>query len=86
MLWHFEQGQIRCQDVQRFLYEYTERELDARVLFAFDQHLLSCPACRQTTASYHKTRDTVRRHITREVRIPHDLRQKLLASLRPAGP
>jgi hypothetical protein len=82
MLMHLDPNRVGCSDLDQFLYEYSERELDPRVLMAFDQHLLGCQHCRRTLESYRASNETVKKHLTRDIRLPREFKDSLLRTLR----
>jgi len=82
MLLHLWPEGVTCADFEQSLYAFSERELDARVLLAYDQHLLGCAACRQLFAGYRGSNEVVKRHMTREIRLPREFGEALVRTLR----
>ena len=81
MLMHIDPRHIGCREVERFLFDYVERTLDMRLLMAFDSHAVGCQHCRQMVDSYRQSNETVRRHISKVIKIPNDFRERLVESL-----
>ncbi len=84
MLIHFDPADIGCGHIRQFLYEYVERELDARLLMAMDNHILSCSECRELADSYRLSVEAARRHLQQagEARkIPAEFKQELVRTL-----
>lgn len=76
-----------CQEVKRFLYEYVERDLDDKVLLAFDTHLMGCSECEQLRRSYEESNKTVQEHITKHhIQIPDELKSSLVDVLTGTTP
>ena len=71
-----------CPELKRFLYEYVERELDEKLLLAFDTHLMMCRECAQLKESYEQSNKRVQEHITKDrLQIPDDLKDQLVSVL-----
>ena len=70
-----------CPELETFLYDYVERELDQHVLIAFDNHILVCRDCERMTDSYRSSVETARTHIAREVHIPEKLKTEIIELL-----
>lgn len=81
MLMHIDPQFVACREVQRFLYDYVERELDERLLMAFDSHLLGCEGCQRIAYSYRKSTEAVRTHLAVNVALPVDLKARLVKEL-----
>lgn len=81
MLLHIDPKYVGCREVEQFLYDYAERELDHRLLLALDNHLLGCQRCAGLVYSYQRSNETVRRHVPRAVPLPSELRQALVHEL-----
>lgn len=81
MLMHIDPKYVGCREVERFLYDYSERALDQRLLMALDSHTLTCRRCQETTESYKKSNDTVKKHITKDIKIPPGFKEKLRKAL-----
>ena len=70
-----------CREMNTFLYDYVERELDERILIALDNHMLVCKECEKLTVSYQNSVETARTHIPRDVKIPEELKTELIEIL-----
>lgn len=68
-----------CQDVNRFLADYVEDNLDRGTRRQFDKHLRDCPACRTYFDQY---AETIRLVQEDEVEIPSGLAEHTLEFLR----
>jgi len=78
---------VTCDDVERDLDPYTDRELPARSAAAVREHLDTCPACRHRVADrealgrmvrsvpYHEAPDRLRARIAGEIRRSHSIRR-----------
>ncbi len=81
MIVHFDPSNVSCDHVRRFLYEYVERELDARLLMAMDNHVLACRECQTLVESYQQSVEAARDHIRKSEKIPSNLKDDLLRTL-----
>lgn len=71
-----------CPEVREFLYDYTERNLDVRVLLVMDSHLMTCQVCRDLTSSYERTTQAAKVHLQHTVpRMPDSLRTQVIRRL-----
>lgn len=86
MLMHIDPNYVGCRELKQFLYDYSERELDERLLMAFDNHLLACEKCQDMVYGYQKSNETVKRHLAREIKLPADLKELLVRELTAHGP
>ena len=82
---HVNPSSFNCSEVERFLYEYVERELDADILIALDTHIISCPDCQKLTDSYREAKETPREHLMQPVAIPCDIKFEIVESLSQTG-
>ena len=80
MIIHIDPSDITCEHIRRFLYDYVERELDARLLMAMDNHVLACDDCREMVESYRNSVEAVRRSLA-QASLPPELKEDLLQAL-----
>ena len=71
----------RCQDVDRFLCDYLEQNLDADTQRLFEEHLGKCPAC-TTFLKQHQATISVTKQAGSEVELPRELVEQTLEFLR----
>ena len=82
---HVNPSSFNCPEVERFLYEYVECELDAKILIALDTHIIACPDCQKLTDSYREAKETPREHLMKPIVIPSDVKFKIVESLSQTG-
>lgn len=73
-----------CADVERWLYDFAEKDLAPELRQAMARHLLVCTACRVLVASYRKDSEHLKSHITADIKLPPHFRQALLHRLHAA--
>ncbi len=81
MIVHFDPSNISCDHVRRFLYDYVERELDARLMMAMDNHVLACSECQEMVESYERSVETTRKHLSKSTKIPEGFKDDLLKKM-----
>ena len=82
MIIHFDPANVSCNTIEKFLYEYVERELDARLLMAIDNHVLGCDKCRHQIDSYELTVRTGRYHIYESISLPGHFHDDLIKNIK----
>jgi predicted anti-sigma-YlaC factor YlaD len=73
-------GEPQCGEVNRFLAEYLEGELDAETSTRYESHLSECPPCGTYFQQYQETIGLARS--CQDVALPDDLVEHTLAFLR----
>jgi len=68
-----------CEDVNRFLVDYMDENLEEKTRIKFEKHLQNCPSCRTFFDQY---AETIRLVQEDEVEIPPGLTEHTLEFLR----
>lgn len=76
---------MSCELPRTMIHGYLDGELDAVRAAEFERHLEQCPECVTALESQESLRSSLQRAELYE-KAPAELRQKVLSSLRPAGP
>jgi anti-sigma factor RsiW len=73
-------GEPKCGEVNRFLAEYVEGDLDAETSGRYESHLSKCPPCGTYFEQYQQTIDLAKS--CQDAALPDDLVEHTLAFLR----
>jgi mycothiol system anti-sigma-R factor len=76
---------VSCELPRTMIHGYLDGELDAIRAAEFERHLEQCPECVTALESQESLRSSLQRAELYET-APAELREKVLSSLRPAGP